>query len=334
MTNATGRVDEVTHDATRAATFEAHRPALLRLAYRMKGAYAEAEDIVQDAWLRWSHHAPAIDEPLAWPRRTVTRPAIDHMRSARVRRERYVGPWLPEPLPATVPLASDGLAADPNADPHAALERADEVTVALLLALERLDPVERAAFLLHDVFDVPFGEIASVVDRSPVAARKIASRARAKVRDARPRAAPAPERQRFAAAFRSVLASGDVAGFTAMLADDVALHVDADGTKRSALRVLRGADEVMGFLLHVLRAAYEREGRPPRERPGDLFAPVQLAGEEGYAVREPGGSVQVWTFDWHADGAIAAIHIQRNEAKLRGLDRAKGTDRVGHGTER
>lgn len=279
---------------------------LLRLAHRMTGSRAEAEDIVQEAWLRWSRAPAGLDAPAAWLRRATARLCIDHMRSARVRRERYVGPWLPEPLPAH---------AAPADDPHAAAERADEVTVALLLALDRLGPVERAAFLLHDVFDLPFDEVARVIGRSPDAARQIASRARRRVRDGRPHAAAAPERARFAAAFRSVLATGDVEGFARMLARDVALHVDAGGTKPSARRVLVGAVEVMDFLMHVGRGALAEGGHP-----GRLFAPVPLMGEEGYAVREPDGSVQLWTLDWCADGTIGAIHVQRSAQKLHVLE--------------
>ena len=331
---------------TPSEVFEIHRPALLRLAYRMTGSFAEAEDIVQDAWLRWSRvHGEGvgrsrpgepIDRPLAWLRRTVTRLSIDHMRSARVRRERYVGPWLPEPVAAHVvpPPAPDELA-----------ERADEVTAALLLVLERLAPAERAAFLLHDVFGVPHREVAVTLGCTPAAARQTASRARRRVREARRGRADRDASERFTKAFHSVLASGDLAAFMRMLADDVALHVDAGGTKPSALRPLRGRDEVTAFLLHIASRALgapsalegvgehgrdvgraENAGRSVTARPGDerspasriadLFAPIPLSGETGYRVREPDGSVQVWTLDWNADGTLAVIHIQRNAGKL------------------
>ncbi|WP_367268680.1 sigma-70 family RNA polymerase sigma factor [uncultured Sphingomonas sp.] len=153
-----------------AALFEAERPRLVRLAYRMTGSLAEAEDLVQDAWLRWSQ-VEEVKAPAAWLTRVVTRLCLDHLKSARVRRETYVGTWLPEPLLGTT---------DPD-------EVADDLTVTLMLAMERLSPLERAAFLLHDVFDVALLEVARTLDRAPATVRQLASRARRHVAKARPR---------------------------------------------------------------------------------------------------------------------------------------------------
>jgi RNA polymerase sigma-70 factor (ECF subfamily) len=160
------------------AAFERERARLLRIAHRMLGSVAEAEDVVQAAWIRWqTTNTVAVDNPAAWLTRTVSRLAIDVLRSARVRREVYVGPWLPEPA-----VADNG---DELAD--------DALSTALMLALERLSPLERAAFLLHDVFGVPFSEIAQTLQRDPAAARQLAARARRHVREARPRFLVSPE---------------------------------------------------------------------------------------------------------------------------------------------
>src|SRR5688572_25076181 len=162
-----------------AASFEPHRRRLLGLAYRMLGSMAEAEDAVQEAYLRW-HNADRehVEEPRAFLTTTTTRICLDVLKSARVRREEYVGPWLPDPVTDTAALA-----------PDTQTEMAEDLSVALLLALDRLSPLERAAFLLHDVFDYSFTQVAATLDRNEAACRQLASRARARVRDARPSAA-------------------------------------------------------------------------------------------------------------------------------------------------
>ena len=157
----------------RLGDFQAQRPRLLRLAYRMTGSLAEAEDLVQEAWLRWAGRTEAVDAPAAYLTRIVTRLCLDHMKSARVRRESYVGAWLPDPLVGSV-------------DPQDAAS-ADDLTLTLMLALERLSPLERAAFLLHDVFGEALAEVAVALDRDPAAVRQLAVRARAHVHAARPR---------------------------------------------------------------------------------------------------------------------------------------------------
>src|SRR5947208_12960730 len=160
-------------DAALTEAFEANRPRLTRLAYRMLGSVAEAEDAVQEAWLRWTRAGEGVADPAAWLVRATTRLCIDRLRAAKAEREAYRGPWLPEPL--IEPLAEDPV------------ERAEDVSVAFLLALERLSPLERAVFLLHDVFDEDYAEVAQPLDRSEPAVRALASRAREHVREARPR---------------------------------------------------------------------------------------------------------------------------------------------------
>src|SRR3954454_5899397 len=188
--------------------FEAHRGHLLGLAYRMLGSVAEAEDVVQEAYLRWHEaNTDGVSDPRAYLARVVTRLGLDHLKSARVRREHYVGPWLPEPV-----VDADALSAG------TASEYADDVTVALLLALERLSPLERAAFLLHDVFDLDFAEVARTLGRSEAACRQLASRARTHLREARPRFTAPPEAgERLAGAFLRAARSGEVTALAQLL---------------------------------------------------------------------------------------------------------------------
>src|SRR3954465_8386641 len=198
-------------------TFEAHRDHLLGLAYRMLGSIAEAEDVVQEAYLRW-HEADTDDvaDPRAYLARVVTRLGLDPLKSARVRREHYVGPWLPEPV-----VDADALSAGTGS------EYADDVTVALLLALERLSPLERAAFLLHDVFDLDFAEVARTLDRSEAACRQLAARATGPVREAPPRfPAPAPAADRLVAAFLAASREGDADALRAIPAQGAVLSSD------------------------------------------------------------------------------------------------------------
>src|SRR5215472_14528260 len=166
-------------DQQRTDAFEAQRPRLMRLAYRMLGTVTEAEDAVQDAWLRWTRAPADVADPAAWLVRATTRLCIDRLRAAKAERAHYKGPWLPEPL--IEPLADDPL------------ERAEDVSVAFLLALERLSPLERAVFLLHDVFDADYAAVADTLGRSEAACRQLAARARTHVRDARPRFAVSQE---------------------------------------------------------------------------------------------------------------------------------------------
>jgi RNA polymerase sigma-70 factor (ECF subfamily) len=296
-----------------AATFEPHRRRLLGLAYRMLGSMSDAEDAVQEAYLRW--HAAARDrvsDPRAFLMTTTARICLDVLTSARARREEYVGPWLPEPVLDTAALAPDNRA-----------ELAEDLSVALLLTLDRLSALERAAFLLHDVFDFSFAEVAAALDRSEAACRQLASRARMRVREARPRGATAamsrsgeidPKHAQLMGAFAAATQSGDLEALTRMLADDVRIVTDGGGKVRSALEVVEGADRAARFLVGVTRKgaadAWWRDDFTVR------FASVN--GLPGVIVDAPEGVMQTTAFEIAGD-AIHAIYVVRNPDKLRHL---------------
>ena len=278
------------------AIFEAQRSRLTRLAYRMLGSVAEAEDAVQDAWPRWAgaNHA-TIDEPAAWLVRVVTRLCLDRLRAARARRETYVGPWLPEPL-------IEELAEDP-------LERAEDVSVAFLLALQRLSPLERAAFLLHDVFDADYAALAKTLGREEAACRQLLSRARAHLKEARPRfSVPQDEAARLAAAFMDAAARNDTTALAELLAEDCVLISDGGGKRKAALRPLVGRDDVLA----LIRGLAWRQGWPP----SGAIRPARINGYPGVVLEDQEG-VQTIAFEPDGEGHVAAIYIVRNPDKLR-----------------
>ncbi|MEI9981851.1 MAG: RNA polymerase sigma factor SigJ [Aliidongia sp.] len=233
------------------ADFEPHRRRLTALAYRMLGSVAEAEDIVQEAWLRW-HGAEraAIGDPRTFLSKIVGRLCLDHLRSARVRRETYVGPWLPEPV-----LDSAALHAG------TASEYAEDLTVALMLALERLSPLERAAFLLHDVFEMDFPALADTLGRNQAACRQLAARARSHIRAARPRfAVSEDDGARLAQAFLSAARSGDCRGTGEVSwRKSAVLRSDGGGKRQAALNPIFGRDKITGSW----------SGSPPRPKRGN-----------------------------------------------------------------
>lgn len=281
---------------THEAIFEAQRSRLTRLAYRMLGSVAEAEDAVQDAWPRWAgaNHA-TIDEPAAWLVRVVTRLCLDRLRAARARRETYVGPWLPEPL-------IEELAENP-------LERVEDVSVAFLLALQRLSPLERAVFLLHDVFDADYAALAKTLGREEAACRQLLSRARAHLKEARPRfSVPQDEAARLAAAFMDAAARNDTTALAELLAEDCVLISDGGGKRKAALRPLVGRDDVLA----LIRGLAWRQGWPP---PGHI-RPARINGYPGVVLEDPEG-VQTIAFEPDGEGHVAAIYIVRNPDKLR-----------------
>jgi RNA polymerase sigma-70 factor, ECF subfamily len=283
-------------------SFEPHRPYLRGLAYRMLGSVSDAEDVVQDAFLRWSSgDREQVTEPRAFLTRIVTRLCLDLLGSARVRREQYVGTWLPEPVLAE-PVAEDG---------HA--ELAADLSVALLLTLERLSALERAAFLLHDVFDAEYAELAETLNRSESACRQLVARAREHVRAERPRyRASDGAVERLAAAFHSAMLSGDVAGFAACLAEDAVLYSDGGGRLTAALKPIYGRAKILRFIGGIMA----KRGLPA---PADLV-PATLNGLPGFLLRMPEG---VETIALQIDGdAIAAIYTVRNPDKLRHLQPA------------
>jgi RNA polymerase sigma-70 factor (ECF subfamily) len=301
-----------------ASEFEAERDHLMAVAYRMLGSRAEAEDAVQDAWLRY---AAALGEPdtraeirdvRAWLITATARICLDALRSARVRREAYVGPWLPEPLVARLP--------DPGADdPGERAVRADEVSMALLVVLERLTPEQRVAFVLHDVFAVPFDEVAGVLSSTPAAARKLASRARRAVAEGGPRhTADLPEQRRVMAAFVAAAESGDLDRLVAVLAPDVVAVGDGGGVAPGGRVAVRGDVRVARFMLGLFRRA-RKEARTL------LVEPVLVNGALGLLVEVTAGDGERLRFvmAFAVDGGrVTGIFDQLNPDKLRGVPAA------------
>jgi len=281
-------------DTSLTNAFEAQRPRLKRLAYRMLGSVAEAEDAVQDAWLRWSRAGEGVDDPAAWLVRTTTRLCIDRLRAAKAQRDAYRGPWLPEPL--IEPLSEDPL------------ERAEDVSVAFLLALERLSPLERAVFLLHDVFDEDYGAVAETLGRSEPAVRQLASRAREHVAKARPRFSVSQEEaQRLATAFMAASTQGDMAGLSALLAEDAVLVTDGGGKRTAALRILVGREDILDLLQRIAW----RQDAPQPIRIGE----ARVNGYPGFVLSLADGVATV-AFQPGEDGLIAAVYMVRNPEKL------------------
>ena len=282
-------------------TFEAQRPRLKRLAYRMLGSVAEAEDVLQDAWIRWTK-AEDVNDPAGWLVRATSRLCIDRLRSAKAQREAYRGPWLPEPLHDV---------SDFTGSPAVATELADDLSVGLLYALERLTPLERASFLLHDVFDVGYGEIAKTLERSEDSCRQLAARARSHVKASRPRfkETPADER-RYLEAFVIASQKGDMAALEAMLAEDVKLYSDGGGKRTAALNPVHGRDKIIRFA----------SGRRAKEFVPQSLERVRINGQPGFVLRQIDGP-ETMAFEI-ANGVITAIYDVRNPDKLSHLNRA------------
>jgi RNA polymerase sigma-70 factor (ECF subfamily) len=274
--------------------FEAQRPRLKRLAYRMLGSVAEAEDAVQDAWLRWTRAEEAVADPAAWLVRATSRLCIDRLRAVRAQREAYRGPWLPEPL-------IEEMSVDP-------VERAEDVSVAFLLALERLSPLERAVFLLHDVFDEDYAEVAETLGRNEAAVRQLAARARAHVQDARPRfTVSQDEAARLTSAFVAAAGRGDMAALSALLARDAVMITDGGGKRKAAMRKLCGPEDIVGLLKGL---AWRHDGWLQ----GDL-RPARINGYPGFVLAGADGPTTI-AFQPGADGRIEAIYVMRNPDKL------------------
>lgn len=275
-----------------AAAFEPLRPKLVRVAYRMLGSVADAEDMVQEAFIRWmGADRSDVREPEAFLRRTVTRLCLDQLKSARHQRETYVGPWLPDPVVEE--------------------EQDDDVTLPLMLALERLSPLERAAFLLHDVFGLGFDEVATTIQRDATACRQLAARARSHIREARPRFQV--EKQRglaLAEAFFVASRSGDMKALGAMLASDVSMHADGGGKRPAAMTPIVGFEAVMQ-LQERLAALFQTNG-------SNLVRAGFINGLPGFITLESDGEIQTTALDVE-DGKITAIYVVRNPDKLRHL---------------
>jgi RNA polymerase sigma-70 factor (ECF subfamily) len=250
---------------SRAEEFEKLRPLLFSIAYRLLGSVAEAEDAVQETWLRWQASPTQPTSAKAFLSATVTRISIDVLRSARVRREKYAGPWFPEPL-----------LTDPYQDPERSAELADSVSMAALLLLERLSPLERAVFVLREVFGFGFPEVASAVGRSEAACRQLAVRARRHMDAGRPRfEAGRREREELAARFFGALREGDVDGLRELLAADVQLVGDGGGKAPTLVRSIIGTEKVARVLASVfpwlVRVDVTLEPREVNGQPGAIF---------------------------------------------------------------
>jgi len=282
------------HQEDAAAHFDPLRPRLVRVAYRMLGSVADAEDVVQEAFIRWmGTDRAAVREPEAYLRRTVTRLCLDQLKSARHRRETYIGPWLPDPV-----VQEDE-------------DESEDVTLPLMLALERLSPLERAAFLLHDVFGVSFDEISATIDRDAAACRQLAARARTHVRDARPRFQV--EKQRgleIASAFFDASRSGDMAALGALLAADVSLHSDGGGKRSAVVAPVLG----LGNVLRLHRAL----GVLFRKHGSRLLRVAVINGLPGFVTLESDGEIQTTALEIE-QGCVVAIYVMRNPDKLRHL---------------
>jgi RNA polymerase sigma-70 factor (ECF subfamily) len=275
-----------------AEIFKLLHPKLVRIAYRMLGSVHDAQDLVQDAYIRWtSVDRTEVHEPEAFLRRTVTRLCLDQLKAARRQRETYLGPWLPEPV-----VDEDG---------------EDDVTLPLMLALERLSPLERAAFLLHDVFGVGFEEIAVTLGRDVAACRQLAVRARAHVREQRPRFHLDKKRGlEIAQAFYTASRSGDLTTLGEMLATDVSVHADGGGKRPAALEPVIGFDAVMQLQARLAALFSTNES--------ELVRVGFVNGLPGFITREPDGEFSTTALDIE-DGKIAAIYIVRNPDKLKHL---------------
>lgn len=285
------------------ATFEASRGHLRRVAYRMLGTVSDAEDVVQEAYLRWrTVDASSIAEPRAFLTRITTRLCLDQLKSARARRESYVGTWLPEPISSAASAGADGR---------------EDVSMALLMTLERLSPLERAAFLLHDVFDVDYAELSETLSRSEAACRQLVARAREHVQAHKPRFQASPDATlRVVTAFQAAMRSGDTQALGALLTEDAVLYADGGGKRIAARHPVEGRDKIVK-LMHGIVTKYGWPG-------GARFEPVELNGEPGWLVHEPDGLESI---SLAVDGErIAAMYLVRNPDKLRHLEPARAPD--------
>jgi RNA polymerase sigma-70 factor, ECF subfamily len=282
---------------TRTEEFEELRPLLFSIAYRILGSVSEAEDAVQEAWLRYAASPAVPASAKAFLSAVVTRISIDVLRSARVRREQYAGPWFPEPL-----------LTDPYQDPERSAELADSVSMAALLLLERLSPLERAAFVLREVFGFGFPEIASALGRSEAACRQLAVRARRHMDAGRPRfEADHKEREKLAARFFGALREGDVDGLQELLAADVQLVGDGGGQAPALARSVIGAEKVARVLASIF---------PWLARIDVTVQPCQVNGQPGAIFRDREGKVLNTLALDILDGQVQAIRSVSNPGKL------------------
>ncbi|WP_432084340.1 RNA polymerase sigma-70 factor [Streptomyces sp. WAC 04229] len=282
--------------------FEAHRPVLLGVAYRMLGRLADAEDVVQEAWLRWSGaDRSTVREPRGYLVRVTTRLAIDRLRQIKSRGETYVGPWLPEPY------VTDFGDTVPDTAERAVL--ADSVSLAVLVVLESLSPLERAVFVLREAFGYPYAEIAAMLERGEPAVRQLAGRARKHVDERRPRYDVDPAQRRdLTERFLAAAADGDLAGLMELLAPDVRLVGDSGGKSKAPLRVLESSDKVARFL----------QGAARKGVPDFSYRFLEINGGPALLALSGGKPDSVFQIEV-ADGRIQSVYIIRNPDKLLSL---------------
>jgi RNA polymerase sigma-70 factor (ECF subfamily) len=282
--------------------FEENRPALAQLAYRMLGSLADADDVMQEAYLRWSRtDRNTVQAPRAYLHSIVTRLCIDARQTLDARKMTYVGPWLPEPLVEAR-----------SAEPPRRLEQIETVSMAFLLVLESLSPVERAAYLLRRVFDYDYAEIAEILGKSEPACRQLVSRAEARVHEKRPRfETDAAETERLTGAFLQACSTGDLDGLVELLAADAVLYSDGGGKAPAALAPIRSALHIARFLVGILR----------KSPAGMAVRWVHVNGQPGLLIEHGGQIWSVLTLDV-VDGRIATCFIVRNPDKLARIDRA------------
>jgi RNA polymerase sigma factor (sigma-70 family) len=287
-----------------AALFEQARPNLLGLAYRILGSHADAEDAVQDTFLKWrdADHA-AIENPGAWLTTACTRRCLDLLRSAHRTRVSYVGTWLPEPI-LTTPLTT-------GADFEDAAALASSMSTAFLLMLERLTPKERAAYLLHEIFDVDYSEIARTLEIQEAACRKLVSRARDNIQQSQVRSVvPMRRQEQLLAAFEQAVAAGSAGPFANMLSEDIRLSADGGGKVAALGEVLEGKTLVLDFItdkLHIWWPNYRK-------------VPATINGNLGLLLQQEGATVGVVSFSYDAEGRMTGIYVMRNPDKLARLD--------------
>jgi RNA polymerase sigma-70 factor (ECF subfamily) len=284
--------------------FQSHRGRLFGIAYRMLGTVADAEDVLQDAWLRWqATDREAVREPAAFLSTIVTRLCLTALDSARARREVYVGPWLPEPILTGASAAS--------ADPSDAVEHTESLSMAVLLLLERLSPAERAAYVLHEAFDYPFRQVAEVLETSEANARQLASRARAHLDRERGAVVTAEEHDRMLAAFVAAAQSGDLESLEAVLTTDVQSVSDGGGVVSAARRIVGGRDKVVPFV----RGIVEKFGA------GITWAPVEANGESAVLGVRDGAPEVLLTVDAAPNG-LRSLLVVLNPHKLGAFEHA------------
>jgi len=275
-------------------SFEDHRPRLFQIAYGMLGTIGPAEELVQEAWIRYQAHQHEVRDPGPWLRRVVSRLALDELSSARARRETYVGPWLPEPIPTD------------SADPERTAVLAEELSFATMTLLEALTPAERAAFLLRVVFDIDYAEVARLLDRSQAATRQLVRRARQHL-GAGERRYPAddPAHTELLGAFMHAVVAGDLDALTQLLADDAVATTDGGGVVQAALRPIHGADAVARFVVGLQR----------KFGAGVQVRPARLNHQPALVLSAPDGELSAVVFTIE-DGRIAAIHSVRHPDKV------------------